>query len=105
MTDNIPELIAELRDTAVNGDLAQSDRHVVSDAADALEAQAKRITELEAGRQGPITDAQKHADDLLAYVDYCLGLPVSLISTYSPGKGSRPSFRTCSAWLSRALPW
>lgn len=39
------------------------------------------------GRQGPITDAQKHADELLAYIDYCLGLPMyqNAISEFGQG--------------------
>lgn len=58
---------------------------------------AEHLTErmLTAGfhRQGPITDAQRHADELLLYVEYCLALPMYQNAISEFGQGAVETLR------------
>lgn len=54
-------------------------------------------------RQGPITDAQRHADDLLWYVDYCLGLPMYQNAISEFGQGAVEALRMVKRTLADGL--
>lgn len=60
-------------------------------------------SEIDATGISPITDAQKHADELLAYVDYCLGLPMyqTVISEF--GQGAVETLRMVKRTLTEGL--
>lgn len=54
-------------------------------------------------RQEPITDAQKHADELLSYVDYCLGLPMYQNTISDFGQGAVETLRMVKRTLTKGL--